>query len=346
MANSIKVLNSALDESPLRGGTIILRGVLDVDSLKHLKIGDYQREVMPLSPRHPLMKAMKAGEPFPDVELGVRGESYYENDSGFHIRDDTYIIDGLQRISAAIRFNSLFAGLPQPRIGSTIHFNTTREWERDRFDTLNTKSIRVSPGILLRNQKDKSPAMELLYDMSEEDTRFVLHKRVSWKQNMARSDLIGAMMLCRVVTSLHGHSGVPVRATTSNLMVQYLDQLVEVVGSQNIRMNLRLFFEVIDECWGIRQIQYKDHASQLKGTFLVVLAKIFSKHTDFWQMSARKLVVGVDHRRKLSQFPLSDPTVMNLAASGGKAHHVLFDMIRDHMDKGKVKHRLTLRVQE
>src|SRR5579872_852497 len=344
MTSSIKILNGALDDSPLRGGTIILRGVVDTDSLRHIQVDPYyQRDVMHIAPRHTLMKAMKAGEPFPDVEIGVRGENFVERESGIFIQSPGFIIDGLQRISAAIRFNSLHAGLPQPRIGATIHFNTTQEWERDRFNVLNTQGIRVSPAILLRNQRDKSPSMALLYDMSEEDTRFALHKRVCWKQNMARTDLIGALMLAKVTTTLHAHVGVPSRATTANLMVEYLDRLVDAIGVQNIRMNIRKFFEVLDECYGIKPIQYKDRAPQLKGTFLVTLARIFSVHEDFWQQDGRRLFISADLQKKLSQFPISDPTIINLSSAGGKATHVLFDLIREHLDKGKVRHKLKRR---
>jgi hypothetical protein len=345
MTMSIKVLNSALDESPLRGGTIILRGVMENDSLKSLRTDDYQREVIPISSGHRLITAMKKGEPFPDIELGVRGENFQERNDVVFIHNDVYIIDGLQRVSAAIRFASLFPGLPQPRLGATIHFNTTREWERERFDVLNTAGVRVSPNILIRNQRENSPAIALLYDISEEDTRFALHKRVSWKQNMARTDLVTAMMLCRVTSALHSHiPGTSSRASVApREMIPQMDRIVATVTPQHMKMNLRTFFDIIDECWGIKPIQYKDKASQLKGTFLITLSRIFSNHEDFWQMSDRKLTVTPEVKKKLASFPLGDPTVQNLASAGGKAAHILYGMLRDHLDKGKVKHRLRAR---
>lgn len=342
---SVKILNYALDETPLRGGTVILRGVVDPESLKLLKTDDYQREVLPLSSGHSLMKALKNGEPFPDVELGVRGDAMSERNGGVYITDDVFIINGLQRVSAALRYMSLFPGANIPRIGALIHFNTTREWERERFNILGTTAVKISPNILLRNHREESPSMALLYDMCEEDTRFVLHKRVSWKQNMVRADLITAMMLCRVVGSIHNHI-IGSRSMAVREMVPILDRMVSIVGAQNVKMNTRVFFEVIDECWGIKMIQYRDTAAQLRGTFLVVLARLMSVHEDFWQLSDKKLVLHSDMRRKLAQFPLSDPTVVNLAASGGKAHHILYEMIKEHLDRGKIKNRLRLRPQE
>lgn len=47
--NSIRVLVGALDDSDLRGGSIILRGVIDKTSLAHLQIDNYQREALPLT---------------------------------------------------------------------------------------------------------------------------------------------------------------------------------------------------------------------------------------------------------------------------------------------------------
>ena len=71
---SVKIINGALHESPLRGGTVILRGVIDVGSLKTLRFDDYQREALPLSSLAKLTNALKAGESLPDIEIGMRGD--------------------------------------------------------------------------------------------------------------------------------------------------------------------------------------------------------------------------------------------------------------------------------
>jgi hypothetical protein len=340
--SSIKILNGALDETTLRGGTIILRGVVDPECLKLLKTDDYQREVMPLPPGHRLMQAIKKGEPFPDIELGVRGENFVERNEAIFIQNDVYIIDGLQRVSAAIRYHTLTGN--HARVGATVHFNTTREWEKERFDVLNTAGVKVSPNILLRNYRDKHDSVALLYDICDDDTRFVLHKRVSWKQNMTRTDLLTAMMLCRTVMALHAHMGL-YGAKNANIMAEQMDVMLKKVGAQNFRMNVRGFYELIDECWGVSMIQYKDVAPQLKGTFLVVMARVLSDHEDFWQLDDKKLFINADLRKKLSQFPLSDPTVVNLASSGGKAHYILYGMLVDHLDRGKIKNKLRKREQ-
>jgi hypothetical protein len=99
---SVKVINAALDEVNIQGdgNQIVLRGVLDNDSLDLLQVSEYQREILPQSKIMDLIDAMKTGR-VPDVELGMRGGDYREKDGVFYLQDSVHIIDGLQRISAA-----------------------------------------------------------------------------------------------------------------------------------------------------------------------------------------------------------------------------------------------------
>ena len=78
---SIKVVCAALDE---RENEIILRGVIDADSLKYLQIADYQRDVSPQSKISSLMNAIRKGG-VPDIQLGCRGGSFFERDDA--VRD-------------------------------------------------------------------------------------------------------------------------------------------------------------------------------------------------------------------------------------------------------------------
>ena len=72
--NSVKVINAALDEVKIDqvGSQIVLRGVLDNDSLDLLQVSEYQREILPQSKIMDLIGAMKTGR-VPDIELGMRG---------------------------------------------------------------------------------------------------------------------------------------------------------------------------------------------------------------------------------------------------------------------------------
>ncbi|MBI5732072.1 MAG: hypothetical protein HY982_01795 [Candidatus Magasanikbacteria bacterium] len=104
--DSIKVLNGALDEVNLGEGEekeIILRGVIDPDSLHLLQVGDYQREIMPLSTINDLERAYEEGASVPDIDCGVRGWGYDTRSGCFYLSDMVFIIDGQQRVTAALR---------------------------------------------------------------------------------------------------------------------------------------------------------------------------------------------------------------------------------------------------
>ncbi len=103
---SVKIINGALHESPLRGGTIILRGVIDAGSLKTLRFDDYQREALPLSSLNKLAAALKAGESLPDIEIGMRGARTRNTGDDWYLQDECYVIDGQQRVNACINASS------------------------------------------------------------------------------------------------------------------------------------------------------------------------------------------------------------------------------------------------
>lgn len=341
----VRIIHGALDETA--NHEIVLRGVIDPASLPHLCVDDYQREALPLSSLSSIIDALKEEETLPDVELGMRGENFGTEKGGVVVLlDPVYIVDGLQRINAAQHF---LATNPKAsvRLGATVHFGTTKEWERDRFRILNTLRSKVSPNVLLRNERENSKAVLMLFGLSTADKNFVLHDRVSWSQRMKRGELLSALMLAKTTGMLHSHKAAT-RGTSIADLVPGLDKAVDTFGIQNMRGNIRAFFELVDECWGIRRVQYREGASYMKGTFLTVLAKILSNHHDFWQQDAdeRKLFVEASLRRKLALFPTNDPTVVNLASSGGKARESLYLLMRDHINSGKRTKRLTSRVAD
>ena len=87
--SSVKVLNWGLDEDPATK-TVILRGVIDPDSLQHLRVGEYQRDVLPLASLASLVDAIKRGDKVPDIELGMRGQREAERDGGEQGREETF----------------------------------------------------------------------------------------------------------------------------------------------------------------------------------------------------------------------------------------------------------------
>jgi hypothetical protein len=332
---------AALDET--NTGDIILRCVVALGSLENLMTDDYQREALPLTSISDIVDALKGGQTLPDIELGMRGGRFKETKDGeFVLQDPVYIIDGLQRRNAALHVLNEKPGMPI-RIGATVHFNTDKEWERERFRILNTMQTKVSPNVLLRNRREGSPAVSLMHSLSVNDNAFVLHDRVCWSQRMTRGQLLSALMFLKVVGLLHSHKAPTKRSSVSEL-VPAMDKAVEMVGPQIMRDNTRHFFDLIDQCWGIRKVQYREGATYLKGAFMKVLAMIISDHREFWRSpDEKRLMVEADLRRKLALFPVHDPQVINLSSSGGKATEILYMLLRDHINSGKRSRRLTPR---
>lgn len=331
---SIKVCHAALDEGP--NGDIILRGVIEPSHLHLLQVDDYQREVLPISSLKGLSESFVAKASVPDIELGMRGFRTIERDGCYHLQDDVYIVDGLQRVSAA---QLAIQQQAAPRLGAAIHFGTTPEWERTRFEILNAHRTKLSSNVLLRNLKHELEVVQMLVRLSE-NSSFVLKGRISWTQRQARTELLSAMTFAKVTGWLHSHLG-PTRGTNYADLANGLEKTMRDVGKDVMRDNIRTFFDVIDTCWGIKRITYKEGAIYMRQSFLLALAEVLSGHLDFWRDN--RLFVEAGLMRKLAQFPVSDPQVQNLASSSGKARQMLVLLMIDHINSGKRTRRLKQR---
>lgn len=333
----IVFIHADLDEITVNGDKkIVIRGVLHPDSLQHLLIDDYQREAKPLASLKSLIDAHRDGETIPDIELGMRGESFVPQDDGRVILSDpTYIIDGQQRVNAG-KYLVETRDSVQPRLGALVHINTTEPWERGRFRTLNVDRTRVGPNVILRNLRFEHPGVEQLYTLCE-DRHFVLTKRVCWKQQMSRDELITAATFARVIGSLHGHL-IPGRTSRISDLTDALDKLAEYLGRNVLRDNVRAFFDAIDKAYGIKRVTFKSGAIYMHATYLVALARMFSDHTDFWR--GNRLLVEAPTVRKLANFPLSDPSVVQLSSATGKGLQVLYGLLVDHVNSGRRTRRL------
>jgi len=330
---SLRILSGALDV--LNGDQIVLRGVIDPASLGGLLRPDYQRETLPKSTIEGLMEAFRNGSGrVPDVELAVRGGRYGCTDSGgtYTITGDVYIIDGLQRISAARQF--AYDG-GRPLVGAMIHFGTTEHWERERFRILNMQRSRLSPNVLLRNQASECPSLRLLCDLCTDES-FVLYQRISWSQHMRREELLTALTFLKTAMRLHSKFGAGRYVSVSGIW-QALPHLMANVGHAAMIENIRTFFELLDATWGIRGILYKDRATHLKGAFLAALADVISEYPAFWL--EKRLRIDRDLQKKIGQFGLNDPNVRAMACSGSSIG-LLSRLIVDHINSGKRTRRL------
>jgi len=342
---SIKVIHGALDETPQ--GEIILRGIIDANSLHLIEVDDYQREVLPLTTIADIMKALETGT-VPDIELAMRGGRCLDREGSYYLHDGVYVVDGLQRVTAGLEL--LKKGLT-PRIGAVIHFNTTKEWEKERFRILNLFRTKLSPNIVVRNLKDENEAVDLLYRLST-DKNFVLGNRVSWKQRMQRDELVTAVTFLKVVARLHGHVVTGTKNSNLEQIADALVRLIEITGPNVFRDNVKAFFELVDQAWGVKRIAFKEGASYIRTNFLMCLASLLSDHYDFWGRgqgngtSEHRLFIEKTLANKFHLFPVSDPQVVNLAGSTGKSRDMLYMLMLQHVNSGKRTRRLKGRYAE
>ena len=329
----LRILSGALDE--LTEGRIVLRGVIDPASLGGLLKPDYQRETLRKAKTEELMEAFRSNSGgVPDVELAVRGERYGCTDANgtYTITGDVYIIDGLQRISAARHFVSDGG---KPLVGAMIHFATTEAWERERFEILNMRRTRLSPNVLLHNRAAQCPSLCRLCDLCSDDS-FALCQRVSWSQYMRREELLTALSFLKTVMRLHSKFGAGRYLHVSGIW-QALPPMMSSVGHATMIENVKAFFQLLDSAWGIRKILYKDRATHLKSGFLFALADVISEYPAFW--SGKSLRIDRDMQKKIGQFALNDPNVRAMACSGSSIAF-LTRLIVDHINAGKRTRRL------
>lgn len=333
----VRILKPSIDDF---GDTAVIRGVIDDVSLPALRTDYYQRELLPSVSRGNILNALESGEKLPDVVLGMRGETFELEGDDLLLVDPVYIIDGQQRCRTAQQFVSA-----DPtrivRQGAVIHVNTNVAWEKVLFQKLNQYQAKVSPNILLRNNKDDHPLIATMYGLTCSDKTFVLYDRVQWSQGARRDTLMSAVTMLHVISTLHAHIG-----SGKNYGMQYAvpnsDALVKKIGLPILRANVKAFFNLIDECWGLRRIAIKGGSAYTRRAFMEMMAQMISDHPDFWK-DDRRLEIDRPLRRKLALFPVGDPEIVRLASASGMARHTLYSLMINHMNSGKRTKRLLSR---
>ncbi len=331
----VRIERASLDESAVTPGSIVLRGRLAPSTLRFLKVDkEYQRG---LEERPDIFQAIKGGHVLPDVDIGIRGQDYFCEGDDFIIRSPCFLIDGWQRVGNALRMMELVPDT-EIRLGALLHFGTTQAWEAARFTALNNNSKRVSPSLHMRNLRDQNMAVLTLYGLSENERNSPLLGRVCWEQNMRREHLLPALLFTKACLNLHSHrvglTGVRVGDIAGGL------DAARNVSLPRFRHNCLTLFQTIEECFGISSIEYKRAATHLRGSFLISLARMLSRHTNFWEADDATLHVDSSWRRTLARFPIADPQVVQLAGSGGPAREILYEILVKHMNSGKRGNRL------
>jgi hypothetical protein len=320
-------------------GNIVAQGFLATQSLERIGYDVYQRDLGTTAARRKLFVAARQGKPFPAVELGMRGVRTRDTSrGGILLLDPVYGIDGRQRIGTAIDF--MGANLNSVvRVPATVHFNTTAVWERERFNELNLGQRRVSPSKLLSNERHL-PAIGAIYGLTHSKD-FALYNRVCWEQNMKRDELITARVLIMVAGTLHGHKVPSRRYSLQEGLLPGMDRVVRIFGVQALKDNMREFFDVVNEAWGCTDVTYRNGTTQLRGAFLMTLARILSDHHDFWKDDPTRgrdvrLVVDASYRARLKTIKLTDE-VVRLVEGTIKSREILRLFIIGELNKGKQK---------
>lgn len=359
----VKVLNGALEEAP--DGSIVLRGTLAMDSLQGLRVDDYQREVLSTSgsggrKTSKIRKGIETGARMPNIELGMRGQNFDSSGRTFILKDPVYIVDGLQRVSAMLQYLEDHEGKPNGALplGAEIHFKTNKQLEKERFAALNG-SLRtpVSPNVLLRNMRESHPALLTLYGLSTRDKDFALYERVTWNQRMKQGELLTAMSVVKAVLNLHRpiveltkvgsqRGGNKVKGPASSpennraLAVPVLDRVAREIGLQTFRENVKDFFSLIDECFGIRSIEYGEAQGHLRSNFLTVLGSFIANNPQLWEdEDQHSMKIDRWTRDRLKSFPVNDPEIRRLSAAGTMVIPTLYNYLLNHMNKHKSKNK-------
>lgn len=339
----LKVVNGKLDVIPIEEKeNFALYGQIDPMSLADIRDDDYQREILSEKKIKDLQTAMLRGERISPVDLGMRGDSYEERPRGtFYLDSPVYVIDGLQRITAAKRL--VERGEIYPALHALIHFETTPEWELRRFTKINTGQTSLSGNILLRNLAKSNEGARVMLKITS-DTKFVLDGKVSWNQNMRRTDLIRATTYYKAVGRLMSFAG-PGKSSPIDMATGGIDKMIAKVGRNVFIHNVRAFFLLVDEVYGVKTVAYRQEASQLKASFLSALAGVLSDHENFWE--GNRLEVPAPLKRRLAAFPIMDPYVRSLAAGTSGVIPLLEQKIIDHLNERspkkspRLKRRLT-----
>jgi hypothetical protein len=320
------VLRSA-DLITAPNGKQLLLGVLDPEGLDGILDDEYQRERLPVTSVDDWKKAMQAGE-VPPLMFGMRGDRWGRQGDKWVLHDPTYVIDGLQRLTAA-RQLAVTEGIP-PFLFVVVRLGTGKRYERELFLRLNSTQRRVGPNVLLRNVREREAAVAVLYSYSETFEASPLYKRVTWAQNGRKSDLMTAVMLLRVAGAVHAHFG-PTQATQVAPLLGGLDRVLERVGAETFGENLMTLFEVMDGAWGLRKLKNKRNALHMRLGWMLSVSRIFAEHSTFWRND--RLVVPKWARDKLYSFKVTEPLMIQSIGTVGRASDSLITSLVGHLNK-------------
>jgi hypothetical protein len=323
---------------------VVLRGDLDLaSSMNHLQGDWYQRkDGFSTSKLRKMINQLMAGAEFPDIILGMRGHKYdvLKGDAVL-LHDPVYIIDGLQRWSAAMQ---ALRENPKThiRLGAKMYFDTDVEFERTMFRELNTTQTAMSANVILRNEKDANRLAGSFYNLANSNSNFAAYRRVCWDQTPSRGeggDLITGMMLLNLTIEVHRHL---IGTIGTNYVLDRLrltEQKIDTVGLMQNRANLIAFFDFIDNIWGVRTPGLiRTKAPWLQGGWLLTIAKVLSDHEEFWH--EKELFISLPMAREFKKIDPLDPENRRLSGGNQNGRILLYQMMINQLNKGRSTRRL------
>lgn len=341
-------------------GQLILRGVLDVRSFaakeeNRLRIGKYQRAELPVEDFDDWVNSYGSGL-VDDIVLGMRGvrigipgEEFPELAADeTYLLDETYVVDGQQRLAAARKV--LADGRVTPYLGARVLFGTTEASEAVLFDNTNNRRRRLSPNVTLRNLVERSTVLAAVHRFTTEGTvddsveveigaANLLVKRVAWDR-VGAGDLMGAVSLIKILSELHNHLGTT-RSSDSKALVAGLLRATDAekgkITAEQMMANMIAFFNFVEELWQLSAVTDRKKAGVAREVFLTAVARLFSQHRDFWRNGSdgTELSVKLRDRGKLEKIGAQDPFVMSLATTKQVQDH-----LRAEVDKGRKEGKL------
>lgn len=324
----VKVYNAVLEDDK-DTGQIVLRGTLDQDSLKYIKLDWYQREQgFSTSHTQQIVGAYFQNQTatVEDITLGMRGERHRGKGTNYVLLDPIYCINGGQRLFAAALAMKDRSDV-KIALGFKLYFNTNEKFENDLFCKLGTTAVRIHSSVLLRNKKKESRAAAILVRLNN-NPKFALNDKVSWDQRKSRHQLMTGKTLAHIVGILHSHKGASLKSNKNYELLDGLDNLVGKIGPEDFENNVIKFFDVIDNCWPIRNLA-GDGAPRphLRHMFLTTLARLFSAYSDFWDGKDRAFFrCPPKFISKLKRFRLDQ-----YVRSGVVPKEALYEMLRKQL---------------
>jgi hypothetical protein len=305
--SEVRILNASLEDDD-ETDQVIIRGVIDQESLKYIRLDWYQREQgFSNSHTNQIIGSYFSGSKVADITIGMRGQRVRSSKDTYMLLDKCFCIDGGQRLHSA---GAALRERPDLKIslGAKVYTNTTEDFENELFCRLGTTQVKIGPSILIRNRRKKSRASAMMLALTK-TPEFALKDRIAWDQRKTRHELIAGYTFARVVGALHAHKGGALRSTRPYDLLDGLDSLVARIGEESVSNNVIRFFDGIDKCWTLRQLSgaRDEPRPHLRPPFLLTLARLFSGYTDFWDGKERNDFYFLDKFvRRLKGFTLND----------------------------------------